>query len=230
MGLKLSKRFDRTVALIGEARLNKLANSHVAVVGLGGVGGAAVEMLARSGVGKLTVVDGDVFEPSNLNRQLLCTVGAIGKNKAVVAKARIAEIAPETEVACIPSFATADNIAELISAADYIIDAIDDIKNKILLITAAKNAGVPIISAMGAGNRLDCDFAVTDVYATENDPFAKVIRRELKKTGINSLDVVCAKSKPFTTTPTAPASIAFPPNVMGAMLASFAVKKLIGLC
>ncbi len=226
----MSKRFDRTVSLIGEARLKLLSEAHVAVVGIGGVGGAATEFLARSGIGKLTVVDGDVFEPSNLNRQLFCTVSSLGRNKATVAKERISDIAPETETVCIPEFATADNISVIVADKDYIVDAIDDIKNKLLLIRAAKSKGVPIVSAMGAGNRLDCDFAVTDVFATENDPFAKVMRRELKKAGILSLDVACAKSKPFITTANAPASIAAPPNVMGALLATHVIKKIVGLC
>lgn len=222
--------FDRTISLIGEQAFDKLARSHVLVVGLGGVGGAAVEALARSGVGALTLMDGDMFEPTNLNRQILCTVADLGKNKAEVAALRVSNVNPSVKVTAIPRFLSADNIDGIFAATrfDYCIDAIDDLKNKVLLIAGCKRASVPVISAMGAGNRLDCGFAVTDVFQTKDDPFARKLRRELKAAGVAELDVVCATSPPYIKAGT-PASIAAPPMVMGAMLAGYVVQRLAGL-
>ena len=219
----MQKAFDRTVSLIGEQAFDRLAQSRVIVVGLGGVGGAAAEVLARSGVGALTLVDGDAFEPSNLNRQILCTV-------AEVAAARVHGVNPSASVTAVSEFVTADNIEGILGDGrfDYCIDAIDDLKNKILLITACKRAGIPVISAMGAGNRLDCDFELTDIFKTKNDPFARKLRRELKTAGVDKLDVVCATSPPFVRAGE-PASIAAPPLVMGAMIAGYAVKRLAGV-
>ena len=217
----MQKAFDRTVSLIGEQAFDRLAQSRVIVVGLGGVGGAAAEVLARSGVGALTLVDGDAFEPSNLNRQILCTVADVGKNKAEVAAARVHGVNPSASVTAVSEFVTADNIEGILGDGrfDYCIDAIDDLKNKILLITACKRAGIPVISAMGAGNRLDCDFELTDIFK---------LRRELKTAGVDKLDVVCATSPPFVRAGE-PASIAAPPLVMGAMIAGYAVKRLAGV-
>lgn len=226
----MQKAFERTVSLIGEQAFDRLAQSRVIVVGLGGVGGAAAEVLARSGVGALTLVDGDAFEPTNLNRQILCTVADVGKNKAEVAAARVHGVNPKASVTVVSEFVTADNIDGILGDGrfDYCIDAIDDLKNKILLITACKRAGIPVISAMGAGNRLDCDFELTDIFKTKNDPFARKLRRELKTAGVDKLDVVCATSPPFVRAGE-PASIAAPPLVMGAMIAGYAVKRLAGV-
>ena len=224
----MSTRFDRTAALVGDDGINRLRAARVLVVGIGGVGGGAVECLARSGVGYLRLVDGDVFESSNLNRQLFSTVSALGKNKAIVAKARIAEIADDAEVDAVPEFLTEENISKLLDGVEYCVDAIDDIKNKIALIKACKARGIYVVSAMGAGNRLDCDFEACDIFQTKNDPFARVIRKKLKLEGVTSLDVVCAKSPPKVTPNSAPSSIAAPPLVMGAMLASRIVMRIVG--
>lgn len=224
----MSKLFDRLRPLVGDGGAERLKASRVLVVGLGGVGGAAAEVLIRSGVGFLTFADGDAFEPSNLNRQMLATSRTLGMNKAAAAVARAAEISPETAAVAVEEFVNADNIDGLLAAGfDYCVDAIDDIKNKLLLITSCKARGIPVISAMGAGNRLDCDFAVADIYKTQCDPIARTLRRELKKLGVKQLDTVCACSPPLARRQE-PASAAAPPNVMGAMLAGHVVKRLAG--
>lgn len=220
---------DRTVALIGEQAFSALQSAHVLVVGLGGVGGIAAEILARSGVGKLTVVDGDVFEPTNLNRQILCTVNDIGINKAEVAQDRLQIVNPDCEVRALQVFFNEQTLSEIFSCNyDYCIDAIDDVKNKILLISGCKAKGIPVVSAMGAGNRIDCDFAVTDIYKTKDDPLARKLRRELRAAGITALDVVCATTPPLVKSGT-PLSIASPPLVMGAKLATHAIRRIANL-
>ena len=220
--------FDRTISLIGDGAFGKLQTAKVLVVGLGGVGGAASEVLVRSGIGSLTFVDGDCFEQTNLNRQLLCTVSELGKNKAVVAKQKAEAINADVNAAALPIFVNGDNIKELLcDKYDYCVDAIDDLPNKVLLIAECQKAGIPVVSALGAGNRISCDFYVTDIYKTKDDPFARKLRHELKKADVTALDVVCACSPPLTKHGT-PSSIAAPPLVMGAMLASVVVQKIIG--
>lgn len=224
----MSKRFDRTIALIGEENVERIKRAHVLVVGIGGVGGAAVETLVRCGVGELTLVDGDVFEESNLNRQLFATESTLGKNKAEASAARAKEIDRNVKATAIQKFLTAQNVCEILRPRyDYCIDAIDDAAAKVELIVGCKAAGIPIVSAMGAGNRLDCDFAVTDLFKTAYDPFARVMRGLLKGR-IDKLDTVCASTPPLLKRGT-PASIAAPPIVMGALLANHVVRQLIGL-
>ncbi|MCH5155812.1 MAG: ThiF family adenylyltransferase [Clostridiales bacterium] len=221
--------FSRTISLVGENAFAVLQKSRVLLVGLGGVGGAAAEVLVRGGVGNITFVDGDDFEPSNLNRQLLCTVSELKKNKAAVAAQRAKSINADINVTAIPQFVSADNIGKIISEDyDYCIDAIDDLPNKVLLISECKKHGINIISALGAGNRIGCDFCITDIYKTKDDPFARKLRHELKKAGVLSLDVACALSPPLVKHGT-PSSISAPPLVMGAMLANFAIRKIINL-
>ncbi|MDE6200467.1 MAG: ThiF family adenylyltransferase [Clostridiales bacterium] len=225
----MSEAFVRTAALVGDDALVKLQKAKVLVVGLGGVGGATAEVLVRSGVGTLTFVDGDNFEPSNLNRQILCTVNDIGKNKAVIAAQRAVAINSAVNAVSIPRFVDNSSISDILDCGyDYCIDAIDDLPNKILLITECKKRGIKIVSALGAGNRIGCDFGITDIYKTKDDPFARKLRHELKKAGVESLDVACALSPPLVKHGT-PSSIAAPPLVMGAMLANYAVAKIIGI-
>ncbi|MDE5562349.1 MAG: ThiF family adenylyltransferase [Clostridiales bacterium] len=227
--MAVGEAFVRTAALIGEDGLDRLQKAKVLVVGVGGVGGSAAEVLIRSGIGSLTFVDGDDFEPSNLNRQILSTVSDIGKNKAVVAAQRAAAINPVVNTKAISHFVNSDNIAEILDGGyDYCIDAIDDLPNKVLLIVECIKRNIKIVSALGAGNRISCDFTVTDIYKTKDDPFARKLRHELKKAGVQSLDVVCALSPPLVKHGT-PSSIAAPPLVMGAMLANFVVQKIISL-
>ncbi len=227
--MAVGEGFVRTAALVGEDALNKLQKAKVLVVGVGGVGGASAEVLVRSGIGSLTFIDGDNFEPSNLNRQILSTVNELGKNKAVVASQRAAEINPAVKTKAIPCFVDSTNITEILDGGyDYCIDAIDDLPNKVLLISECKKRGIKIASALGAGNRISCDFGITDIYKTKGDPFARKLRHELKKAGVDSLDVVCALTPPLVKHGM-PSSIAAPPLVMGAMLAGFVVQKIIGI-
>lgn len=220
--------FDRTVALIGEERFDRLRRARVIVVGLGGVGGAAAEVLARSGIGELTLVDGDKFEPSNLNRQILCTTADIEKYKAEVACERMLAVSPEMRVRAENVFFSSETADMLGGGFDYCIDAIDDIRNKVLLICECANRNIPIISAMGAGNRVDCTFGLTDIFKTTNDPFARKMRSELRRVGIDKLDVVCAVAPP-TVKSNMPLSLAAPPLVMGAIMANHVVRVLTGL-
>ena len=184
--------FLRTERLIGREAVEKLKRSKVAVFGLGGVGSYAAEALARSGLGRLVLVDGDNVCFSNLNRQIHATIKTLGRPKTDVMKERILDINPEAQVTVHKKFFSGDIAGDFITDdLDYIVDAIDAVQNKIDLIAAAKEKGIRIISSMGAGNKLDpTKFRVGDIYATSNCPLAKVMRRELKKRGIDALKVV----------------------------------------
>ncbi len=230
----MSKRFDRFVSLVGRDGLETIRSARFAVIGIGGVGGAAAEALIRYGVGHISFVDGDVFEESNLNRQIFCDMSTIGMNKAEAARNRALAIDPDIDAIAYPMYFTPSTADEILRGADFCLDAIDDIDNKVALICECARRGIPIVSAMGAGNRLDCGFCMTDIYKTSYDPFAKTLRKKLKSAGINSLDVCCASSAavvPDSFTPgLAPASAAAPPMVMGAMLANHAIGKVLKLC
>ncbi|MHB1453498.1 MAG: tRNA threonylcarbamoyladenosine dehydratase [Saccharofermentanales bacterium] len=230
-------RFSRSEMLLGEAALEVLRNSSVAVFGLGGVGGAAVEALVRSGVGTLHLVDDDVVSESNINRQLIATVGTIGLPKTEVMKARILEINPDAVVYTYQKYFSEDNTAEFdFSRFDYIIDAIDSIQSKVCLVESAKSHGIPIICSMGTGNKLDpTRFKVADIAGTSVCPLARAMRRELKKKGIASLKVVYSTEEPggasiLTQTAggqkRAPGSVSFVPPVAGFILAGEAIKDL----
>ena len=233
--------FSRTERLIGAAALEKLKNARVAVFGIGGVGGAATEALARAGVGHFLLVDKDVVDITNLNRQIIATVDTIGRPKTEVMKERILSVNPEADVECRQCFFLPENAAEFdLSAFDYIVDAVDTVTAKLCIIEEARKAGVPVISAMGAGNKLDPSaFRVADLYDTSVDPLAKVMRRECRKRGIGALKVVYSTEEPIT--PEAaktegepsrrkdtPASISFVPNAAGLVLAGAVVRELIG--
>ena len=234
------EKFSRTALLIGEKGLEKLKKSKVIVFGVGGVGGYTVEALARSGVGNITVVDDDVVSVSNINRQIIATVDTVGKDKVEVIKQRILSINPDCNVTTKKAFYLPENSSEYdFSAYDYIVDAIDTITGKIDLCVKANQNGTPIISSMGAGNKLDTTaFEVADIYKTSVCPLAKVMRRELKARGIKSLKVVYSKEEPIKTAPTEnieipsgkrqiPASIAFVPSVVGLIMAGEVIKDLI---
>lgn len=220
--------FDRTESLIGKDAFEKLKAASVLVVGLGGVGGAAFEVLLRSGIGRLTVVDGDAFEPTNINRQILCTLGEIGSSKACAAVRRAAAINPKAQVTAVEQFLTAETCDGILGSGkfDYCIDAIDDACAKVELARSCARTSIPLIAAMGAGNRLDCTFKVCDVCETSGDPFARKMRKLYREAGIEGLDVVCAASPPSVRSAT-PFSIAAPPIVMGATLANFVIARLI---
>lgn len=236
----MQKQDIRTAMLLGEDGVAKLKNSRVAVFGIGGVGGHAAEALARSGVGEIDLFDGDVVSESNINRQLIALHSTIGLYKADVMKARIAEICPQTQVHAHNVFYTEENAQNFpLSAYDYIIDAVDMVSAKLLLAVGATAANIPIISCMGAGNKLDpTAFRVTDIYKTTMCPLAKVMRRELKLRGIRKLKVVFSTEPPLT--PLAleddktlapqkrqtPGSVSFVPSVAGLILAGEVIKDL----
>lgn len=245
-------QFSRTELLIGEAALDKLKQSKVAVFGIGGVGSYTVEGLVRSGVGKLVLIDDDCVCLTNINRQLLATRKTVGKAKVEVMKERILEINPEVEVTIFQKFYMPDTADELIfDDYDYIVDAIDTVTGKIDLIQKAKAKNIPIISCMGAGNKLDpTKFEVADIYKTSVCPLAKVMRKELKKRGINALKVVYSKELPIIPKETEgsscatgcicpsgttrkctirrqiPGSISFVPSVAGLIIAGEVIKDI----
>lgn len=193
----MEKAFSRTQLLIGEENINALKNAHVAVFGIGGVGGFAIEALARSGVGKLTIFDSDVVDESNLNRQIISTTENIGKDKVEVAKERLLSINSQMQVFAKKLFYLPEN-AHLVDLAefDYVIDAIDTVTAKLHLIKRAKEKGVKIISCMGTGGKIDpTKLKVTDIKKTSGCPLARVMRRELKALGISDLKVVYSEEQ-----------------------------------
>lgn len=224
----MTERFIRTEKLIGKDNLEKLKNSHIAVFGIGGVGGYVTEALIRAGVGKIDIIDNDTISESNINRQIIATTDKIGQYKVDVMKERILKINPQAEV-------NAYNTLYLPQTADifdftkytYVVDAVDNVTAKIELVLRANATDTPIISSMGTGNKLDPTmFCVSDIYKTEVCPLAKVMRYELKKRGIKKLKVVYSKEKPVTKQ-RPPASISFVPSVAGMIIASEVVKDII---
>ena len=188
----MREEFRRSELLLGPQALERLAGAHAAVFGVGGVGGHAAEALARAGVGSLTLFDSDTVALSNINRQIAATHATLGQYKVDVMAARIRDINPQARVTCMPVFYTVEDAPKYsLSEYDCIVDAIDTVSAKIELIARAAQAGVPIVSAMGCGNRLDATkFVVTDLYKTQNDPLARVLRRELRRRGVERLRVV----------------------------------------
>ena len=237
----MENQFERTELLLGTEAIERLRNCRVAVFGVGGVGGYVTEALARSGVGAFELVDRDVVSVSNLNRQIIATWKTIGRDKTEVMAERIADINPQAQVTLHKCFflpETADRFD--FSAYDYVVDAVDTVTAKIEIILRAQQAGVPVISSMGAGNKLDpSKFEVADIYKTSVDPLARVMRRELKKRGVRKLKVVYSKEEPMKplgrveADPEAgrkdvPGSSAFTPSAAGLLIASEVVKDLIG--
>ena len=240
---KLGKeQFVRTEMLIGPEAVNALSSAHVIVFGVGGVGGYVCEALARSGVGELTIVDKDVVSESNINRQIIALHSTIGKYKTEVMKERMLDINPNIKVNVRNCFYLPENAHEFdFLDYDYVVDCVDTVTAKLEIITRAKALNVPVISAMGAGNKLDPSaFKVADVFKTNVCPLAKVMRRELKKRGINRLKVVYSEEQPLTPRfaensteesnekirKVAPGSIAFVPSVAGMIIAGEVIKDL----
>ena len=232
----MEERFSRTALLIGENGVERLRKSRVAVFGVGGVGSFTVEALARLGVGHFTLVDPDTVAESNLNRQLIALHSTIGKYKVDAARERVLDINPDAEVEALKLFYLPENADDFdVSRFDCIIDAIDTVSAKLELITRAKAAGVPIISSMGTGNKMNPTmFEVSDIYKTSVCPLAKVMRRELKNRNIKKLKVVYSKEEPINTNilsddgrKMVPGSNAFTPSVAGLIIASEVVKDLL---
>lgn len=243
--------FSRSELLLGTEGLNKIKESKVAIFGIGGVGTFTVEALTRTGVGKFVLVDDDDICLTNINRQLHATRSTVGKAKVEVMKERILDINPNAEVTTYRELYNSDSAERLLdNSYDYVVDAIDMVTSKIDLIVRCKEKNIPIISSMGAGNKLDpTKFEVTDIFKTSICPLAKVLRKELRKRGVEDLKVVYSKEEPMTPhiinsdcktdcictnknrTCTVrhqiPGSVSFVPSVVGLILASVVVKDLI---
>ena len=233
--------FSRTELLLGAAAMEKLAGSRVAVFGIGGVGSFTVEALARAGVGGLTLIDDDCICLTNLNRQLHATRRTVGRVKVEAMRERVLEINPCCAVSILQKFYLPENAAEFfVEKYDYVVDAIDTVTAKIDLIVRAKDQEIPVISCMGAGNKLDpTRFEVADIYKTSMCPLAKVMRYELRARGVKDLKVVYSREQPLTPMATTepvptgslrrqiPGSISFVPSVAGLILAGEVIKDLI---
>lgn len=235
----MNEQFSRTELILGCSAIEKLQRSRVAVFGLGGVGGYVVEALARSGIGALDLIDSDIISISNLNRQIFATHKTIGQYKTDVAANRVAEINPDCIVKTYKTFYLPENNREFdFKQYDYVVDAIDTVSAKIGLVMAAQEAGVPIISAMGAGNKINTTaFEVADIYQTSVCPLAHVMRKELRKRGIKHLKVVYSREKPHAPRNSVaeqtdkrravPGSTSFVPPVVGLIIAGEVIKDLI---
>ena len=239
-------QFSRTKLLIGEAALNKLQNSRVAIFGIGGVGGYVCEALVRAGVGSFDIIDDDKVSLSNLNRQITATYSSIGEYKVDVMKKRMLDINKAAVVNTYKCFFLPENADEFyFEKYDYVVDAVDTVTSKLEIITRCKEKGVPVISAMGAGNKLDASsFKIADIYDTRVCPLAKVLRRELRKREIKSLKVVYSEEEPIRLNKTdeilrpedeeknphskrsIPASISYVPAVAGLMMAGEIIKDI----
>ena len=234
--------FSRTRLLLGSDAMEKLKNAHVAVFGLGGVGGYVVEALARSGVGELTLVDHDTLSLTNINRQILATHETVGMEKADAAARRVLAIHPQCRVHPIREFYGPDT-AHLFdfSGFDYVVDAIDTVTGKLALITAAKAANVPILCCLGTGNKLDpTRFQITDISKTSVCPLARIMRKECAKRGLTDVKVLYSTEDPIPSDPSVltdeelpegrrslPGSVAFVPSVAGLIIAGEVIKDLI---
>ncbi len=233
----MDERFTRTSMLFGEQAVNKLNNSHIAIFGIGGVGGYVVEALARSGIGTLDLIDKDTVSISNINRQIIALTSSIGRPKAELAAERAKDINPNIKVNVFNVFYTAETSKKFdFKNYDYIVDAIDTVSGKIELIMQAKTAGVPIISSMGTGNKLDpSQLEIADIYKTSVCPLARVMRKELKSRGIKKLTVVYSKEQPVCPSsreedPVShkiiPASYACVPSAAGLIIASKVIRDI----
>ena len=231
--------FIREISLIGDKKFEKLQNAKVAVIGLGGVGSYVVEALARAGVGQLLLCDNDVIAPHNINRQLFALHSTVGKFKVDVATQRVKDINPEIKVVAKNMRFDKDNLSQFdFSGYNYVVDCIDLVTHKLLLIQHAKSAGVPVISSMGTGNKLNCEFKVADIFETKICPLSVVMRKEMRRRGISSVKAVYSEEvalkpldnkveddSPRRQTPT---SISYVPASCGLLLAGEVIKDIIG--
>lgn len=242
----MENQFSRTELLFGTKAMEKLAGARVAVFGIGGVGGYTVEALVRSGIGEIDLIDSDTVSLTNLNRQIIATKSSIGKYKVDVMRDRIMDINPDVKVHVHKCFYLPETKDQFdFSQYDYVVDAVDTVTAKLQIVEEAEAAGVPVISSMGAGNKLDpAAFQVADIYKTSVCPLAKVMRRELKKRGIKKLKVVYSQELPVMPDPellssyseeasplapqkrSVPGSVAFVPSVAGLIIAGEVLKDL----
>lgn len=224
----MKEQFSRTAQLLGNENVEKLFDKHVIVFGVGGVGGYVVEALVRSGVGNISIVDNDVVNESNINRQIIAFHSTIGMQKVEVLKNRILDINPNCQVFVHNQFFLPENSNDFdFSIYDYVVDAVDTVTAKIEIIKKSKESNVPVISSMGTGNKLNpVGFKVSDISKTKVCPLARVMRNELKKRGISKVKCVYSEENPVIQTKT-PASVAFVPPVAGLLIASEVIEDLI---
>lgn len=224
----MSEFSSRTKILIGQHSVDKLATAKVLVVGVGGVGGYALEILARCGIGDLTIVDGDCVDSTNINRQIIALNSTVGLPKVEVFKERLLDINPNVNIQAKFKRFNEETLEEIFHTKyDYVVDAIDSMQDKLLLIKTCKERGIKIISAMGAGNRYGlCDYKIMDIYKTSNDGLAKRMRKLLRDNNIESLDVVATEMSAMKIDGMV-GSIAYMPALAGVKLASFVIDKII---
>ena len=225
----MNSEFSRTENLIGTNSLKKLENCHIAVFGVGGVGGFVVEALARAGVGTIDLIDSDCVDITNLNRQIIALHSTIGEKKVAVMRDRVLDINPNAVVNTFPILFLPENSSQFdFSKYDYVIDAVDNVTAKIELVMKCQEANTPIIASMGTGNKLDpTKFEITDIYKTSVCPLAKVMRYELKKRDVKKLKVLYSKELPIKTSNRTPASISFVPSAAGLIIAGEVIKDII---
>lgn len=225
----MDERFIRTKLLIGSEKLDILRTKHVAVFGVGGVGGYVCEALARCGIGRFTIVDRDTVSESNINRQIIALTSTVGRAKVDVMKERMCDINPDVYIEACEVFYLPQNASEFdFTKYDYVVDAVDTVTAKLQIITAAKEANVPVISSMGAGNKLDPSlFRIADISKTSVCPLAKVMRRELKNRGLKDVKCVYSTEEAIKPEGNEIGSIAFVPSVAGLLIASEVIKDLI---
>ena len=220
----MNDRDSRTIKLIGEEGLSLLKDSYVLIVGVGGVGSYAAEAVARAGVGRITLMDGDIVQPSNLNRQLVALTSTLGRNKAEVMAERIRDINPEAEVTALARFYEEDDALDL-TEYDWIIDAIDSVNAKTALIKTAVEKDANIVSAMGAAGKFDTQFKVADISKTSTCPLAKVMRKRLRETGIEHLPVVYSEEKPVPRDGEL-GTLSYVPGSAGLCLAGYVIRSI----
>ncbi len=221
---------SRSELLLGKEGIERLKKAYVCLFGIGGVGSYTAEAVARSGIGRIRLVDFDTVSPSNINRQLPATSETVGQKKAELVARRIRSINPEAEVEVVDLFCTPKNVPEILpEKCDFVVDAIDTVSAKIAIIEVCKKREIPVISCMGAGNKLDpTRFAVTDIYKTSVCPLCRVMRRELKKREIKNLDVVFSTEPPQSVDAAVIGSLPYVPAVAGLIAAGHVISKIAG--
>lgn len=233
----MSERFQRTERLIGQEAFNRLKNAKVLVLGVGGVGGFVCEALVRSGVGKIDILDKDVVDITNINRQIIANTESVGKSKVQVMKERMLLINPDLDCTTYEMMFLPESSHKVdFSQYDYVVDCVDNVTAKLEIIKRAKSVGVPVISSMGTGNKLDPNsFKITKIEKTKVCPLAKVMRQELKKRNIKDVNVLYSEEEPIKILDDegkvirTPASISFVPSCAGLLIGGFVIKELIGL-
>lgn len=222
--MEMTDRYSRTIKLVGEEGLQRLRNASVLIIGVGGVGSYAAEAVARAGAGRITLMDGDTVQPSNLNRQLVALTSTLGKNKAEVMADRIQDIDPSTEVRALARFYKEGDGLDL-TGYDWVIDAIDDVNAKTSLIKTAVENDVNIISAMGAAGKFDTQFKVADISKTSTCPLAKVMRKRLRDLGVEHLPVVFSEEKPVPRDGDL-GTLSYVPGSAGLCLAGYVIRRI----